>query len=295
MAVTAPSDPTATAELVLRALCWPPTHDQPDVPEWPFRDGHAGLGEIIETAILHKVLCLLAHRWTTTGLDRHLPRTIRRFLSGALRANQYTTRLYRAEIARIMAVFGQAGLTAVALNGIAAESSLYGGTGARQFTDLDVLLAPEDMTLARRVLTYLGYHNSAARSTAFTRHVKDILVPRITLDLTHSLHHTTGEDGVRDILSRRGWQPLPGYDQPLPVLSAPDALLHCLARLDRATCTPPQVGSPRWALCADVLRLVRTCENSTALVVPAAAMAGWVRMRDLWPQLPPIPLPAGNS
>jgi hypothetical protein len=299
--VTAPTDPTAAADEVLRALCWPPMPEQPHIPDWPVRDWHAGLGDLIERAILHKVLCLLAERFAATGLDRHLTRAISRFLSGTLRANQYITRISRAEIARITVAFGEAGLTVAALNGIAAESSLYGGTGAREFTDLDVLLTPEHLTLARPVLTDLGYHTSSPEATTFTRHLDDILVPRITLDLTPSTHHATDEHGPREILSRRRWQPLPGHDPPLPVLAPPDALLHCLARLEHTTLTAPQAGTPRWAICADALRLAQACGNlpaahrNPAPPLPATATAGWARLRQLWPQLPATPFSAGTK
>lgn len=209
-AVTASTDPTAAADdAVLRALCWPPPPDQPHLPDWPVRDSRAGLGGLLERAILHKVLCLLADRLVTTGLDRDLPRGISRFLAGTLRANQYKTSIYRTEIAQIMVAVDQAGLAAAALNGIAAESSLYGGRGARQFSDLDVLLVPDDITVARPVLADLGYHSSSPEGTTLTRHIDDILVPRITIDLTQSMHHVSGEDGVREVLGRRTWPQLP--------------------------------------------------------------------------------------
>ena len=282
--MTAPTDPTAAVDEVLRAVCWPPTPDQPHLPHWLVR---AGFGDLLETAIRHKVLCLLADQLATTGLDRGLPRTISRFLAGTLRATQYTTRLSRAEITRIMMAFSDAGLTVAALNGIAAESRLYAGTGARQFTDLDVLLAPHDITTARTVLAKLGYHSTSPEATAFTRHLDDILLPRITLDLTSSTH----EQNVREILSRRCWQPLPGHDHPLPVLATPDALLQCLARLEHTTLT----GTPRWAICADALRLAQTCQNLPAPLVPPTATAGWARLRHIWPQLPVTPFSPGTK
>lgn len=208
--MTTSTDPPAGADdAVLRALCWPPPPDQPYLPDWPVRDSPAGLGGLLERAILHKVLCLLADRLVTTGLDRDLPRAISRFLAATLRANQYKTSIYRTEIAQIMIAVDQAGLTAAALNGIAAESSLYGGRGARQFSDLDVLLAPDDITVARTVLADLGYHSSSPEATTLTHHIDDILVPQITIDLTQSMHHLSGEDGVREVLGRRIWPQLP--------------------------------------------------------------------------------------
>lgn len=299
--MTPSRDPTAAADAVLRALCWPLSPDQSHPVDWPVRDWRAGLGELIECAILHKVLCLLADRVAATGLDRDLPRPISRFLAGALRANQHKTHIYRAEIARIMVPVGAAGVSAAAVNGIAAESHLYHGSGARQFSDLDLLLAPEDIMVTRTVLTELGYHSHSLTAMTYTRHLDDMLVPRITLDVSHSLHHTTSHDDIHEILNRRVWQPLPGHDQLLPVLAAPDALLHCLARLDRSALTPPRAGVPRWALCADALRLAHVCRNLPAAhldpppQLPVDAAAGWARLRDIWPALHPTPFRAPSS
>jgi hypothetical protein len=102
-----------------------------------------------------------------------------------------------------MAAISEAGLTTAALNGIAAESSLYGGTGARQFTDIDLLLTPEHTPPAHTILLTLGYHSSSAEAMTFTRHLDDILVSRITIDLTPATHHASGEHDVRNILGRQ--------------------------------------------------------------------------------------------
>ena len=163
---------------------------------------------------------------------RDLPCAISRFLAVTLRANQYKTSIYRAEIARIMVAVDQARLTAAALNGIAAEPSLNGSRGPG---------------------------NSA-------------------ISMSCSPPRTSRSPEPYSPI----WQSLPGHDQPLPVLAAPDALLHCLARLDRTAPTPPETGAPRWALCADALRLIRTCEDllsahqHPAPLVPATA-ADWAR------------------
>jgi hypothetical protein len=112
----------------------------------------------------------------------------------------------------------------------------------------------------------------------FTRHLDDILVPRITLDLTPSTHHATGAHNVREIL-----------------------LLHCLARLHRSALTPLEAGVPAWAICAGALCLVRACQElaptqlNSAPHMPANATAGWTRLRYIWPQLPPTPFLTGTK
>ncbi len=299
--MTTRTDSTAAADnALLSALCWPSSRSQPHLPGWPLRDLRAGLGNLFEHAILHKVLCLLADRLITTGLDRDLPRSISRFLDSTLRANQYKTSIYRAEAIRIMIAFGEVGLTAAVLNGIAAEFSLYSGRGARQFSDIDLLVPPADLTAARAVLAALGYSGSD-KNTALARHLDDILVPRITADLTSSVLYAHSEHDIREILSRRTRQPLPVSDQPLPILAAPDALLHCLARISKAAPMPWDADAPRWSICADALRLVRVCTQvpaahlEPALAVPAAAATGWARLRRIWPDLPPTPFsPSGG-
>lgn len=109
----------------------------------------------------------------------------------------------------------------------------------------------------------VNQRGEGAASTTFWCH---ILVPRITVDLTQSMHHAPGEDGVREILGRRSWQPLPGHGQPLPVLAAPDVL--CLVR---------------------AYENIPAAHRHPAPLVPVVA-AGWARLRHIWPQLPPVPL-----
>lgn len=134
----------------------------------------------------------------------------RGFLAATLRAHQDLTSVYRAEDRPDQGVaFSQAGLTTAALNGLAAETRLDGGSGARQFTDLNLLLAPEDITPARTVLTILDYHSDPAEATTLTCHLDGMLVPRITIDLAQSLHHTRSHEGIREILRRRAWQHCP--------------------------------------------------------------------------------------
>ncbi|WP_158558163.1 nucleotidyltransferase family protein [Spongiactinospora gelatinilytica] len=88
-------------------------------------------------------IALPAHYFESTGLTSLVPHPLRRHLLGTLRANRYKTTLYRAEAARIVTAAADRRLPLLALHGIAWESALYGGTGARQFSDFDFLTTPD--------------------------------------------------------------------------------------------------------------------------------------------------------
>jgi Uncharacterised nucleotidyltransferase len=50
------------------------------------------------------------------------------------------------------------GITAAVLGGLSVEHTLYGGTGARQFNDIDLLISPQHPTRTSTILHNLGYH-----------------------------------------------------------------------------------------------------------------------------------------
>lgn len=261
------------AEDAVRALCWGTGADSH---ETIARAAVAELGAVLEQTVRSKALCLLAaylHDHPIPELDR----TVTRFLDSTLRTNRYKTYACRVAALADTAALHTAGVAAVVLGGLSVEHALYASTGARHFSDIDLLIAPGDAERTYAILRIQGYQPSRDNGT-WTRQTGDPIVPLIVVDLATSLLPGGTDDRVPDLLARRVCITVPPHDHQLPVLAPSDAVNHTLARL---------AARPRWALAADAIRQVR----ATAPLSPhhADVLAGWSVLRSHWPLLPAAP------
>lgn len=265
-------------ENAVRALCWGIDADSHEVIAHAVT---AKLGEVLEHTVRTKTFCLLAAHLHENPIPE-LDRTVTRFLDSTLRTNRYKTYACRAAAIADTAALGAAGVPAAVLGGLSVEHALYASTGARQFSDIDLLIAPDDADRAQAVLCDQGYRPGQGAET-WTRQTGDPIVPLIVLDVATALPSSGTDDDVTELLARRAEITVAPHDTPLPVLAPPDALNHTLARL---------AARPRWALAADAVR------QSLATAPPAPhhvdVLAGWAVLRSHWPLLPAVParLPA---
>lgn len=114
-------------------------------------------GELLEQALRHKMLPMLAYCVTSADLRFDIPLTIYQHLESALSWNRYQIELYRRETARVAQELAGGGIPFVVTKGIAFESTLYGGLGTRSMNDIDFMIAPRDREAAMGVLQGLGY------------------------------------------------------------------------------------------------------------------------------------------
>ncbi|MBC8991779.1 nucleotidyltransferase family protein [Micromonospora chalcea] len=264
---------------LLRAACEPPgTATDVRLVDEDIRP----LGELLEYAIVAKMLCLFAD-W----LDRHghttgLARPMQQFLRAQRRLNTHRWRMHHREAARVITILAGCGVPAAAINGIAHASLLYHADGSRQSSDVDILIPAEAADDAVNVLTRCGYYATGRRTTALHRDFDDPLVPGLTLDLSTRLAHTSEPADIASVLARRTPAPQHAADlEPLPILSRNDGFLHTLARV---------AAQRRWPALADALRYSAHPTTTTAVaVVPASAQTGWQLLRSYWPQLPERP------
>jgi len=270
------ADDAAAARALLTLLCRPRRRRIDRSQLAPLLPPRTGWGSLLHHAIEHKLVCVLAEALTHADLTEHVPARVMRHLHGVWRANQHKTHLYRAEAAKI--THACRGIQFAACGGIAAESTLYGGSGTRQLSDIDLLVTGADLDRTRDLLTELGYR-AGARGTLI-RSTGDLVLPAVHVDVTSRL---PGDPRVDDpashhlmqaLLSRRAHQPIPGHPTPLPVLTPADAYPAALLRL--ATPAKTATGHPL-SLFADAAHLHP--HTSTA----PRAEAGWTHLADpLW-------------
>ncbi|WP_235497583.1 MULTISPECIES: nucleotidyltransferase family protein [unclassified Frankia] len=254
--------------LLLEAACLPAPVEQHHATIRPLlTEPTLHWGTLLATAIEHKVLCLLADTLATTGLADEIPSAFRRFLASVLRASRHKTAVHRAQAAALTDAAARQRIAFAAVKGIALESQLYGGRGAREFSDLDVLVAPDHADAFRRALRLLGYqpgHYDPAThhvvlddpaSATYTRLHDDLVTPCTAVDIITDLPQPAGvpPDLVPSMLDRRRSQPLPGHPQvDLPVLDPLDHLAVVLLTARRKTRTGRAVSL---RMRADALRL----------------------------------------
>lgn len=114
-------------------------------------------GELLEQALRHRVLTLLAHEVVAGRHASALPLRVAEHLGNVLSLNRYRRGVWYGEVRRVLDAFARAGVETAVRKGAAYESTLYGGNGSRWLGDIDVLVRPADRDVVTDLLRALGY------------------------------------------------------------------------------------------------------------------------------------------
>lgn len=112
-------------------------------------------GIVLETAIRHRVLTMLANALISTGAP--MPLRIEEHLRSTVACNRYRRTVWYTELGRVLAALASAGVPTAVRKGGAYESTIYHGDGRRWVGDMDLLIRPGDAEVAADTLTLLGY------------------------------------------------------------------------------------------------------------------------------------------
>ena len=115
----------------------------------------------------HGVLPLAARNLMEHG--RGLPVEIQRSLRSAYEANLRRSLWFSAELSRISRHFEGKNLRAVPYKGPVLAEAVYRDPGLRSYSDLDLLIIPDDFARAKQALTELGYRPTSDQSAAIER------------------------------------------------------------------------------------------------------------------------------
>jgi len=193
-------------------------------------------GELLEQALRHKMLPMLAHHVISVGLRFDVPAAIYQHLESTLEWNRLQIEVFRRETVRVAQALGAPGIHFVVTKGMTFESTLYGGLGTRHMNDIDFMIAPRDRDTVMSVMQALGYRpffdwaKDARREEISSRLNRDHLpklareidqpgTRKINIDIANSLTWTKSpfDVPVEEALANPVAQPVPG----MPGVSLP--------------------------------------------------------------------------
>jgi hypothetical protein len=115
-------------------------------------------GELLEQALRHDMVPMLAHHIISTRLRFDVPTSIYQHLESALEWNRWQIEVFRREAVRVAQGLAAGDIHFVVTKGMAFESTLYGGLGTRHMKDIDFMIAPRDRETVMSVMHELGFH-----------------------------------------------------------------------------------------------------------------------------------------
>ena len=193
-------------------------------------------GELLEQALRHKMLPMLAHHIISENLRFEVPTRIYQHLESVLEWNRWQIEVFRREAVRVAQGLASRGIHFVVTKGIAFESTLYGNLGTRYMNDIDFMIAPRDREVVLTTMQELGFRpffewaKDARREEISSRLNRDHLpklardvdhpgVRLINVDVANSLTWTKSpfDVPVEEALERRVDHPVPG----MPGVSLP--------------------------------------------------------------------------
>src|SRR5712691_11137092 len=114
-------------------------------------------GELLEQALRHHMVPMLAHYIISAGLRFDVPTSIYQHLESALEWNRWQIEVFRREAVRVAQGLAGRGIHFVVTKGMTFESTLYGSLGTRHMTDIDFMIAPRDREAVLSVMHELGF------------------------------------------------------------------------------------------------------------------------------------------
>ena len=193
-------------------------------------------GELLEQALRHKMLPMLAHQVISARLRFDVPMSIYQHLESALEWNCWQIEVFRRETVRVAQELAGHGIHFVVTKGMAFESRLYGSLGTRHMKDIDFMIAPRDREAVMSVMQELGFRpffdwaQDPRREEISSRLNPDHLpklvhavdqpgIQTITVDIANSLTWTRSpfDVPVEEALEDPVEQPVPG----MPGVSLP--------------------------------------------------------------------------
>ncbi len=156
--------------------------------------GIKGWKYLADLANEHGVAALVYHNLEKLGIIQYVPQTVVDFLRNALMISMSRNAHHLNEMNEILKILNSSGIKTVLLKGLALEISVYGNTGLRQMTDVDVLISREDCLKARDLLIREGFTSLPLKSplhklilTHIGKHLPSLIKNGFSFEIHHEL------------------------------------------------------------------------------------------------------------
>jgi Uncharacterised nucleotidyltransferase len=145
-------------------------------------------------ANLHGVAALVCYNLEKHNLFPGIPEEITSYLRGTLMISLSRNTFFTGSIHDVLRMLNAEKIKTVILKGLALENSVYGSSGLRQMSDIDILTARNECMKARKILMSNGYESLPIKSplhemiiTYFGKHLPPLIKNGTSVEIHHEL------------------------------------------------------------------------------------------------------------
>jgi hypothetical protein len=149
---------------------------------------------LADLANAHGVAALVYHNLEKLGIIQYVSQDVEDFLRNALMMSMSRNVYHLNEMNEVLKILNNAGIKTILLKGLALEITVYGNTGLRQMTDVDVLIRREDCLKARDLLIAKGFSSLPVKSplhkiilTHTGKHLPSLIKNGFSVEIHHEL------------------------------------------------------------------------------------------------------------
>lgn len=183
---------------------------------------------LVEIAEFHNVAPMVSHNLINLGFSNLVSQPCLERLRHIYRNTLFCNVVISDELKKVLAAFSQRGIATIALKGVILAEQLYANPGLRHVGDMDILVKPEELSLARSILTELGYRQMAPKHLWDHPFHEVPYYKPVQFPFFIELHWNLDDPKLVTIPNQIIWQRariLPEQDKTTLVLSPEDTLL----------------------------------------------------------------------
>jgi hypothetical protein len=142
----------------------------------------------------HGVAALVWHNIEKHNISDTIPDAITSFLRGALMRSLSRNAFHTESIGEVLRILNGENIKTIILKGMALENSVYGNSGLRQMSDVDILIQRNECLKVRKILMQNGFESLPIKSvfhkfilTNIGKHLPSLIKKGASVEIHHEL------------------------------------------------------------------------------------------------------------